>query len=80
MKEVDGNLVAILGPTNTGKTYVAFDRLKNSDLSINNKCIVSPKAYNKGGSRTFLEIDRLFYFCDERYQFRILSSHQWPFG
>lgn len=37
--------------------YVAFDRLKNSDLSINNKCIVSPKAYNKGGSRTFLEID-----------------------
>ena len=37
--------------------YVAFDRLKNSDLSIDNKCIVSPKAYNKGGSRTFLEID-----------------------
>ena len=27
MNEVDGNLVAILGPTNTGKTYLAFDRL-----------------------------------------------------
>ena len=27
MKEVDGNLVAILGPTNTGKTYLAFERL-----------------------------------------------------
>ena len=27
MNDVDGNLVAILGPTNTGKTYLAFDRL-----------------------------------------------------
>ena len=27
MKEAEGNLVAILGPTNTGKTYLAFDRL-----------------------------------------------------
>ncbi len=27
MNEVDGNLVAILGPTNTGKTHLAFDRL-----------------------------------------------------
>mgnify|MGYP001396761387 CR=1 FL=1 len=27
MNEVDGNLVAILGPTNTGKTYLAFDRM-----------------------------------------------------
>ena len=37
--------------------YVAFDRLKNTDLSINNECIVSAKAYKMGGSRTFLEID-----------------------
>ena len=37
--------------------YAAFDRLKNSDLSIENECIVSPKAYKMGGSRTFLEID-----------------------
>ena len=27
MSEVGGNLIAILGPTNTGKTYLAFDRL-----------------------------------------------------
>ena len=27
MNETDGNLVAILGPTNTGKTYLAFDRM-----------------------------------------------------
>ena len=37
--------------------YAAFDRLKNTDLSIENKCIVSAKAYKMGGSRTFLEID-----------------------
>ena len=37
--------------------YVAFDRIANSDLSINDKCVVSPKAYKMGGSRTFLEID-----------------------
>ncbi len=37
--------------------YAAFDRLKNTDLSINNECRVSAKAYKMGGSRTFLEID-----------------------
>ena len=37
--------------------YAAFDRLKNTDLSIDNECIVSAKAYKMGGSRTFLEID-----------------------
>ncbi len=37
--------------------YAAFDRLKNTDLSINNECVVSAKAYKMGGSRTFLEID-----------------------
>ncbi len=37
--------------------YVAFDRLKNTDFSITNKCRISPKAYKMGGSRTFLEID-----------------------
>jgi len=36
--------------------YAAFDRLKNTDLSIENECIVSAKAYKMGGSRTFLEI------------------------
>ena len=37
--------------------YVAFDRIKNSNFSINNKCVISPRAYKMGGSRTFLEID-----------------------
>ena len=37
--------------------YVAFDRIKNTNLSITDKCRVSAKAYKMGGSRTFLEID-----------------------
>ena len=37
--------------------YAAFDRIQNTELSINNECIVSAKAYKMGGSRTFLEID-----------------------
>ncbi len=37
--------------------YVVFDRIINSDLSINNQCKISAKAYKMGGSRTFLEID-----------------------
>ena len=37
--------------------YAAFDRLQKTDLSINDNCIISPKAYKMGGSRTFLEID-----------------------
>ena len=37
--------------------YAAFDRIQNSDLSIENECLVSAKAYKMGGSRTFLEID-----------------------
>ena len=37
--------------------YAAFDRIKNTDLSIDNECIVSANAYQKEGSTTFLEID-----------------------
>ena len=37
--------------------YVAFDRIKNTNFAITNKCRISPKAYKMGGSRTFLEID-----------------------
>jgi len=37
--------------------YAAFDRIKNTDLSITNKCRISPRAYKMGGARTFLEID-----------------------
>ncbi len=34
MKENDNNLVAILGPTNTGKTYLAFERLMSYKSGI----------------------------------------------
>jgi len=37
--------------------YAAFDRIEKTDLSINDLCIISPKSYKMGGSRTFLEID-----------------------
>ena len=37
--------------------YVAFDRIINTDLSINNECVISATSYKMGGSRTFLEID-----------------------
>ena len=37
--------------------YAAFDRIKNTDLTIEDTCKVSAKAYRMGGSRTFLEID-----------------------
>ena len=37
--------------------YVAFDRIKNTNFSITDKCKISPRAYKMGGSRTFLEID-----------------------
>ena len=37
--------------------YIVFDRLKNTSLSINDTCTVTPKAYRMGGSRSFLEID-----------------------
>ena len=37
--------------------YATFDRIKNTNLSINNECFISAKAYKMGGSRTFLEID-----------------------
>ena len=37
--------------------FVAFDLILNTNLSIDDICIISPKAYKMGGSRTFLEID-----------------------
>ena len=37
--------------------YAAFDRINNTDLTIEDTCTVSAKAYRMGGSRTFLEID-----------------------
>ena len=37
--------------------YAAFDRLKETDLTVDDVCKISAKAYKMGGSRTFLEID-----------------------
>ena len=37
--------------------YVVFDSLKNSNLSLEDNCFVSPKAFKMGGSRMFLEIN-----------------------
>ena len=37
--------------------YAVFDRLEKTELTIDDLCIVSAKAYKMGGSRTFLETD-----------------------
>ena len=37
--------------------YVVFDRIKNTNLSLNDQCTISAKAYRMGGSRMFLEIN-----------------------
>ena len=37
--------------------YVLFDRIKNTNMSLNDKCTVSSKAYRMGGSRMFLELN-----------------------
>ena len=34
MNETDGNLVAILGPTNTGKTHVAIEKMLEFNSGI----------------------------------------------
>ena len=39
--------------------YVAFDKIMNTNLTIEDTCRVSAKAYRMGGSRTFLEVDDL---------------------
>ena len=44
--------------------YAAFDRLQNTELTINNLCKISAKAYKMGGSRTFLEIDDIVLIDD----------------
>ena len=44
--------------------YVLFDRLNNTQLNISDTCIVSAKAYNTRGSRTFLEVDEQVTIAD----------------
>ena len=50
-------LVPPASMTKIMSVYIVFDRLKNTSLSINDTCTVTPKAYRMGGSRSFLEID-----------------------
>mgnify|MGYP006093591273 CR=1 FL=1 len=50
-------LMAPASMTKIMTLYIVFDRLQKTDLSINDTCNISPKAYKMGGSRTFLEID-----------------------
>ncbi len=38
--------------------YVIFDRLKNGDLSMSDKFVVSEKAWRKGGSKMFVEVGK----------------------
>ena len=49
--------VASASMTKIMTVYAAFDRIINTNLSITNKCRISPRAYKMRGSRTFLEID-----------------------
>ena len=49
--------VAPASMTKIMTVYAAFDRIKNTDLSFEHICNISPKAYKMGGSRTFLEVD-----------------------
>lgn len=39
-------------------TYIAFERLKSRDLSLNDKVRVSKAAWSKGGSRMFLPLNK----------------------
>ena len=44
--------------------YIVFDRIRNTNLSINDKCTVSAKAYRMKGSKTFLEINEKVSISD----------------
>lgn len=44
--------------------FAVFDRLEKTELTIDDVCIVSAKAYKMGGSRTFLEIDDIVTIDD----------------
>ncbi|MCE2518169.1 MAG: D-alanyl-D-alanine carboxypeptidase [Alphaproteobacteria bacterium] len=53
------NMDAPMKPASMAKmmtTYMVFQQLKNGSLKMDDKFIVSEKAYRKGGSRMFLEL------------------------
>ena len=78
MIDTNGNLVAILGPTNTGKTYLAFDRLISYQSGIfgfplrllareNYDKAVKIKGINKvaliTGEEKFIPKEAKYFFC-----------------
>ena len=50
-------LISPASMTKIMTVYAVFDRIENTDLSLDDICIVSAKAYRMGGSRMFLEIN-----------------------
>ena len=78
MKNNDGNLVAILGPTNTGKTYLAFDRMMSYQSGIFGfpLRLLARENYDKAvkrvginqaalitGEEKFIPKEAKYYFC-----------------
>ena len=78
MIDTNGNLVAILGPTNTGKTYLAFERLVSYQSGIfgfplrllareNYDKAVKQKGINKvaliTGEEKFVPKEAKYFFC-----------------
>ena len=62
MKKIlfEKNSNEIMKPASMAKimtTYIVFDRLQEGSLKLNDKFIVSQKAWKKGGSRTFLNLN-----------------------
>ena len=54
------NSNAFMKPASMAKimtAYIVFDRLQEGSLSLDDKFIVSKKAWKKGGSRTFLKLN-----------------------
>ena len=54
------NANAFMKPASMAKimtAYIVFDRLQEGSLSLNDKFVVSKKAWKKGGSRTFLKLN-----------------------
>tara|TARA_B100001123_G_C15237299_1_gene997663 strand:+ start:387 stop:1526 length:1140 start_codon:yes stop_codon:yes gene_type:complete len=56
-------------------TYIVFDKIKKNNLSLEDKFKVSSKAYKKGGSRMFIEINSLVSVKDLLYGVIVQSGN-----
>lgn len=56
-KKNSDQLIAPASMTKIMTVYVVFDRIQNTNLSLEDTCIISPKAYKIRGSRMFVEIN-----------------------